>query len=82
MKNAPHKVISANTVFNPTKRPNIVQDIQFESLTLEDTGHLLAPPASGDGHLVISNHRRRQLTLTPAGQDEYIHVCVVIQHKL
>lgn len=34
MKNAPHKVISANNVFNPTKGPNIVQDIQFESLTL------------------------------------------------
>lgn len=76
MKNA----MSSNNFLIPLS-PNTVQDIQFEILTLEDTSHLFPPPASSDGHLVVSNHRRWQLTLTPAGQDEDTHVCVVIRNK-
>lgn len=34
---------------------------------LEDTGHPLAQPASCNGHMVFSDDRRQQLTLTPAG---------------
>lgn len=44
------------------------EELQGESISmLEDTGHPLAQPASCNGHMVFSDDRRQQLTLTPAG---------------